>query len=410
MKNLLTVIKISLCFSIFSAFASPVATVLSVKGNAFAVTDGKTIPLRPGFSIEEDSHLISEIGSKVTFVDYFDRSYDLAGGGHVRILQNQVQLNRGYLWVHSYQNKQSLQIKSANAKVNLSRGEVVFSFDSANGRSQLLCVEGAVTLSNKIDSDFYSTLGTGEFSFIDPQVNDGLPRGATKIGFKSFEKMAALFDKENELNNRKRRKRIIAKAPNSPSMEAMVPSRMPASVGNPNNEFTASVNYLKSEFKADLTEVTMNKPVLPSEGKPISPVISSSDHSRSSLIDLYKEKKTASKIKKPSKKKVIAVKKSNVKVRTFGSVNRSKVLRLKESKMRSPKSELPRTIGERLEIKKRTPASVPSYFEQSYNRKNGSGFTKSLEGHYKTQQKHPNEVNSLIRELRNYKEDYTPNY
>ncbi len=397
MKNLLTVIKISLFLPLL-AWAKPVATVLEVQGNAFAVSEGKTIPLRSGSMIEGDSHLITEIGAKVSFVDFYDRQFEFAGGGHARILENQVELNRGYLWVESFQNRQSLQLRSANSKVNLSRGEVVFSFDSSTGRSQLMCVEGSVTLSNKIDPDFYATLATGEFSFIDPEINEGLPRGATKIGYKSFEKMAMLFDKTNE---KRSRNGFIANSNNIKNMknemrpiEAAPINRMPAS----DNAFSQSVKYLKTEFKG--TESSSNE----------SP---SGFNSRNRLLNMYEDKRPV----KESAKKVVKKKSraKTVKVRTFGvgnfeakSQTKSKTVYKRPS---SGSSGL--TIGEMLKQRqKRAPASQPaSFYKKSYD---GSGknkkFIDSLQKHYKKQQKHPNEVNSLIRELKNYQEDYTPNY
>lgn len=397
MKNLLIVIKISLFLPLL-AFAKPVATVVTVKGNAFTVYEGKTKPIHPGMIINNDSHIITEIGSKVEFVDYYDRYFDFSGGGHARILENQVVLNRGYMWVESFQNKQSLQLRSANSKVNLSRGEVIFSFDSSTGRSQLMCVEGSVTLSNKIDPDFYATLNTGEFSFIDPSVNDGLPRGATKIGYRSFEKLAVLFDRSKDMK-RPERNMMAAKRSMNTNNEfsksivktpSYSPNRMPAS----ENEFTNSVKYLQNEFKAE-------ENVENNEANKV-------DDLRKNLLNSYSDSTQVKSVKKPVAKVKKVRKKSNVKIRTFGVSNSKSYAKKKQKEQHSDK---PMTIGEMLKIKNRGPSSVPNFYKNNY-KKGGQnqGFINSLEGHYKSQQKHPNEVNGLIRELKNYREDYSPNY
>lgn len=413
MKNLLIVLKISLALSLFSALAAPVATVQSVKGNVFGVFEGKTISLVPGSKINSDTHIITEIGSEISMIDFFDRSYNLAGGGHARMLENLVILNRGYIWIQSFQNKQSLQLRSANSKANLSRGGVVFSFDTSSGRSQLLCVDGHVTLSNKIEPDFYTSLATGEFSFIDPEINHGLPRGATKIGYKSYEKIEILFDLKER--KQKRSSRTIASVPavknDDSSKETMIVPTLQAP-SNPtygNNDFAKSVQFIKRELKGDGAVAKEKKDKSEFEKE---------------LLDLYSNKKIvdqpAEVVQKANAVSVPRVRSTNVKVRRFGMKKGASKKARRPASQSFKKKKLPkktykrsfkktptmntRTIGERLELKgSRSPASFNSG-------NSGQNFGKSLKYHLKKQQRHPDEVNSLINELQNYKQDYKKKY
>ena len=76
--------------------------VEEVWGNVFLVEEGKTKQLRAGDYLYDFSEVMTEEGAQVSFSDYYDHQFHLAGSGHIKMMNKIVELVRGYLWVQSY--------------------------------------------------------------------------------------------------------------------------------------------------------------------------------------------------------------------------------------------------------------------------------------------------------------------
>jgi hypothetical protein len=177
-----------------SVWAKPVAQVVEVKGAVFMVgADGKTSALKLNQHLEDRSEIMVEEGASITLNDYYDATYHLTGGSHLKFFDKSVQLKRGKTWIQSMNAKYPLALTTANGSANFSKGEFISTFDQASNRSQFLVVNGEVEVSNVLDQNMKYTVPAGMFTMVDPEVENGVPRAPTKVGLASLEKALAEF-------------------------------------------------------------------------------------------------------------------------------------------------------------------------------------------------------------------------
>jgi FecR protein len=198
MKTSRTKLKSSFFFSlmVFSSFAlaKPVAQVTGISGGVFTMgPDGKTKTLKLNDHLEEKSDVMVEDGASVTLNDYFDSTYSLTGGSHLKIFNQSVQLKKGKVWIQSQTARHPLALTTANAQVDFWKSEFIMTFDQMTSRSQVLVVNGDLKFSNILDSAMKLTVDAGTFSLIDPATEDGVPRAPTKVGLESLNKALADF-------------------------------------------------------------------------------------------------------------------------------------------------------------------------------------------------------------------------
>jgi hypothetical protein len=200
MKTSLTKLKSSLSLALFlltlPVLAKPVAQVTEVGGQVFVISpDGKTKSLKTNDHIEEKSEILVDEGSSITVNDYYDATYHLIGGTHVKFFDKSLQLKRGKTWIQSQNSKYPLNLTTANGQVNFSKGEFISTFDLATSRTQVLVVNGEVDVANILNANLQYTVPAGSFSLIDPEVDDGSPRTPVKVGLVSLNSALAEFKK-----------------------------------------------------------------------------------------------------------------------------------------------------------------------------------------------------------------------
>lgn len=177
-----------------SVWASPVAQVVGVQGTVFVVTnDGKTSALKIDQHLDEKSEVMVEEGASITLNDYYDSTYHLVGGSHLKFFNKSVQLKKGKVWVQSMNARHPLALTTANGYVNFWKGEFITTFDQVSNRSQVLVVNGEVEVSNIFNRDMKYAVTAGTFSMIDPNVENGVPRAPTKVGLQSLDSALAEF-------------------------------------------------------------------------------------------------------------------------------------------------------------------------------------------------------------------------
>lgn len=196
MKTSLT--KLSSSFLLLSLstaiYAKPVAQVTELTGTVFVVTpEGKTSALKVNQHLEEKSEVMVEEGATITLNDYYDATYHLAGGSHLKFFNKSVQLKKGKTWIQSLNSRHPLALTTANGHVDFWKGEFITTFDQATSRSQVLVVNGEVEVSNILDKNMKYTVAAGTFSLIDPEVENGIPRTPTKVGLASLNKALSEF-------------------------------------------------------------------------------------------------------------------------------------------------------------------------------------------------------------------------
>ncbi len=199
MKTLITKSKSSLILIALMAsplWARPVAQVTELSGSVFVVkSDGKTSTLKLNDHLEDQSEIMVEEGASVTLNDYYDATYHMIGGTHLKFFDRSVQLKRGKTWIQCLNGRFPLALTTANGHAKYWKGEFIATFDQATSRSQFLVVNGDVEVSNVLERDMKYIVPAGTFTMVDPEVEDGIPRAPTKVGLASLDNALSEFKK-----------------------------------------------------------------------------------------------------------------------------------------------------------------------------------------------------------------------
>lgn len=241
----------------FTVWAKPVAQVIEVSGTVFVVSpEGKTSALKINQHLDDKSEVMVEEGASITLNDYYDATYHLTGGSHLKFFNKSVQLKRGKTWIQSQNSRHPLALTTANGHVDYWKGEFITTFDQATSRSQVLVVNGEVEVSNILDKNQKYTVLAGSFTMVDPEVENGIPRSPTKVGLASLNSALSEFKKlpaKMKTEGRTIASVDEAKAPvKKGEIIFMKANRLPASV-----KTGAAHSYYKKMVgvKADLTPV-----------------------------------------------------------------------------------------------------------------------------------------------------------
>lgn len=357
-RSSLVTLAVAALFCLEASAATAVAVVNSLSGRAFYTVDGSTKSLHVGDQVPAFSEVYTEVGAQLSMSDYYDHKYHLAGSGHVQFLSKSVQLKDGYLWVQSYQDNQTFSVQTANSVSTFKRGEAIVSFDGASGKSQLLVKKGQWQYANSFSQEFSQTIVEGQFSFITIEETEGFPRAGTPIGYKSFNKVVALF------------KNIDQSAPAGMQVERNIAS-------------------VQDEFSTPSAAPVVDMNPAPTA---VAPKVDTKMDQE--LLKLYAPKLVT---EKPKKKKWAPsyVKPSNVEIRIFGASQKPKVKKTMSAKATAPKQ--------------RAPASVVAPKVAAPALKNDP-FESQLMKEYKNQMRHSSETNKLINELKSFDQDYVEGY
>lgn len=198
MKTFRTKLKISLtlalAFSALSVWAKPIAQIQEVRGLAFVITpNGTTKRIQAQDLIDERAEILVEEGTQVSLNDYYNTTYHLTGGTHMKFFDRSIQLKKGKTWVKAG-SRVPLSMTTANGNVEYTAGQFIATFNQTNNRSQILVVQGDVDVTNILDKDLRHTVGQGNFTVIDPEVDDGIPRVPTKVGMASLNSALKEFE------------------------------------------------------------------------------------------------------------------------------------------------------------------------------------------------------------------------
>ena len=199
MKTFITKSKSSLILFAFIAtplWAKPVAQVTEIQGSVFVVKpDGKTSTLKLNDHLEDKSEVMVEEGATITLNDYYDATYHLIGGTHLKFFDRSAQLKRGKTWIQCLNGRFPQALTTANGHANFWKGEFIATFDQTTSRSQFLVVNGDVEVSNILDREMKYSVPAGTFTLVDPEIEEGLPRAPTKVGLTSLDSALSEFKK-----------------------------------------------------------------------------------------------------------------------------------------------------------------------------------------------------------------------
>ena len=207
----------------------------------------------------EKAEVMVDEGSSITLNDYYDATYHLVGGSHLKFFNKSVQLKRGKTWIQSKGTKTNLALTTANGQVDYAKSEFITTFDTATSRSQFLVVTGDVEVSNILDRNMKYTVAAGTFTLIDPNVENGLPRTPTKVGLTSLNSALGEFKQLPEaIKETAVASRSIASTEEASEKKGQIifvqTNRMPASVaGAAHNYFKKATKKPHKQVKSDLT-------------------------------------------------------------------------------------------------------------------------------------------------------------
>lgn len=286
MKTFITKSKSSLFLLAFLAFplwAKPVAQVTELNGSVFVVkADGKTTTLKLNDHLEDQSEVMVEEGASITLNDYYDATYHLIGGTHLKFFDRSAQLKRGKTWIQCMNGRFPLALTTANGHANYWKGEFIATFDQASGRSQFLVVNGDVEVSNVLDRNMKYTVPAGTFTLVDPEKDEGVPRAPTKVGLASLDSALGEFKQLPEKLKEVVPSRGIASVEERPAKGEIIfikTNRLPASVSGGAHKYFAKksppvetshapIRYIGTSWKP-VTSVRMPASYAPKAAMPI---------------------------------------------------------------------------------------------------------------------------------------------
>ena len=188
---LFSLILLSLTQPAFAA-SKVVGQVIKVSGHAFLMRQGHVVEMNRGTYLQDFDEVLTEDGAEVMLGDFSRRQVTMAGGGHLKWMNQVLELKRGYVWAQSQNPSDPFIVQTATGQNKILKGEMVVSFDQATGKSQVLALSGTVTTASLLTGASYD-LQQGQFTMAEQEENDGEPRTPTNIGFDSLKKMRNLF-------------------------------------------------------------------------------------------------------------------------------------------------------------------------------------------------------------------------
>ncbi|HXH74304.1 MAG TPA: hypothetical protein VNJ08_05020 [Bacteriovoracaceae bacterium] len=362
MKTFRTKLRSSLLLSaMFVAvplWAKPVAQVTSLTGQVFVVTEeGKTKSLKLNDHLDEKSEVMVEEGGTITLNDYFDATYHLIGGSHMKFFTKSVQLKRGKTWIQAKNARHALALTTANGNVTFWKAEFIATFDQANSRSQILVVNGDAEVSNVLDKNMKYMIPAGSFTLVDPEVENGIPRSPTKVGLASLNSALAEF---KQLPNKMKDEGL-----------ASAPSRAIASVTETTDSEKPAVK------KGEIIFMTTNR-------MPASVTGNAHAYFKKKSVAQTKAQKAAAKAKLLAFKATLA----SAPIKVYGEM------------------DVPVVVAPQATNEERSPASVPNMAKMPQKASDkvnlDQEFGDSLKKHGEEQPKYSNDMENLIRDLKSY--------
>lgn len=391
-------------FCLLSAKAKTVGVVAQVQGRAFLIAGQKTTSLVQGDVIEDLSEVMTDEASQIKIVAPNQVTYYLSSMGQIKFLNKLIELKKGHMWFQSPQTKGGpYTIQSANAQLQFWSGEGIMSYDTVGRKSQFLSVNGGMEFSHLMEKHLMVVVDSGFFSFIQDKENEGRPRKPTQIGAKSYRLFTSLFQGVRPMSGTVASSTTtVGKAPEMVALgdeevdiindamkegaqKSVAPSRSVASVTTaaPSEEAKSGVIVRRLPEEIEVPQVNIQ--------------------------GLYQEKLKAIRAAKKARQKwsvqktYASGKHSSVEIKIYGrgQTKTAAPMAMGQDQMVSKTSSMPVAPEKSTQ---RAPASVDS----SYG--GVDTFESSLMKQYKSQMRHDHEVNSLINQLNNYKQDYQESY
>ncbi|MEX0798149.1 MAG: hypothetical protein WD025_01815 [Bacteriovoracaceae bacterium] len=381
--------------------ANIVGRVLEIEGNAFAFdSDGRSKQLGFGSRIYDLSEVMVDDSSRVSVIDSSENVHHLSGGTYAKFFNKLLEIKNGHVWTVA-KGESPAMINTVNSVVYFNQGQFITSVNNADLKTQVLALTGEPKLASSLEPGLSIVVPAGHFSFIDQDYEQGLPRNPTRVGLNSYQKIKTVFSGVEGLKNESFEKSLLER---------------PSSIAKNIAKRHVSKREIASVEKAPKRGKTIYIKTYSGKRKPASVNAKSSGKSpekKLSAMDYYKE---VSQTEKKTKKKTAP---NSARSRYFGfqfeqakkssSPNRAAPTQARAKTQGEEGNIVIRTITEAEVQDKaaRLPASTaPIDIVDDIN----SSFEKSLKNKLKNNQRHSNEVNELIDELKSFNQDYSKHY
>ncbi len=355
MRKLLYFTAVNLTLACFFqlSYATPVARVISVSGEAFLLKGSENHRLKVGDHIHAFNQVLTSEETSVSFLNYFQQTFTLSELSHLEFFPQNYKLKRGRIWGQSYEATDSVSIQTVSAKVKFSDGDFILSYQTPKQKTELFVMGQAMFLENTLGESVPQEVLSGQFSFVQTTSEQIAPRSATLLSYASYRALIERFPNKSPLDELSLKEVLMASGSKMKRQERKYSKeigRKPASVRKGKNK----------------------------EGK---------------ILFLSSLKKNKGRTPASVPKRTAAP--MNVaKIRIFGS-----------GKKLSPKSAPTLKV---LPSLYRIPSSVKSELKKT--KKSRGHFQKSLEREYQKQQRHDDTTNDLLHELQSVKKDYKVYY
>jgi hypothetical protein len=201
MNKLKLIFLASYMVSIFSfANESSIGRIVALSGGGFVSVNGQTKEMRKGMEIYPNSEVVIEHNGSATFADNKNHLFHFGNSTSVAITERGIDLRSGDMWIQSKDQSGSFKVGTANSLTELTFGEAILTYETSNGKTQLLVLNGAIKFSNLKTQDLNLTVSEGNFSFIDYSYDEGAPRDPTPVGNKTYHAMIDSFKGVNPMD------------------------------------------------------------------------------------------------------------------------------------------------------------------------------------------------------------------
>lgn len=365
------------------ASAKTVARVADFGGTSFLfLENGQSKEIQYGDKVPDLSQVMVDDQAYVTLVDDNGNIHYLAGGTFVKIYNNLLEVQNGYVWTKAHGDKPGL-INTVNSVAKYSKGEFITTVSSIDKKSQLLVLFGQVQFASSTEPELTIPVSSGEFTFIDQEYENGLPRSPTRVGISSYQQVKGVFANISSLKSDKFEREFLNLSSKKAVRKIASVDNIPAPQSHKvsHNHSKGRVTYVKTYEEQKREPQSVKKPM--------------------GAYDYYK------KVKKAPRK---SGKKANVNYFGFSFKQNQKVskTKVKKSVITVPVKSYMKSDRQPASVKpNRAPNGAP---KQTIINDINNVFEKSYKSNLRQNLKHSDEVNDLIDELKTFRNNYEKSY
>jgi len=171
----------------------PIGRITEVTGAGFVSTNGSTHEARKGELIYDKTEIVVEHKGRISITDNEDHRFHLGNASSAYYENGAVVLRSGDMWIQSVDKNNSYTLKTANAAIVFDQGEAIVTYDGANGKTQLMVINGMMKFSNIRVPDLNLSVAEGNFSYVSNGYDEGAPRDPTPVGDRTYKELLSIF-------------------------------------------------------------------------------------------------------------------------------------------------------------------------------------------------------------------------